>query len=227
MPRGDPTDAPLRAPGNDGCVTATPATPRVSFREVRPDDDDAALDVLLSELDAQSRYSRWFSGAVDMHRAADWAAHPERQQALGLVAIAGEVIVGHAVLVPAGEHTAEVAFEVAAEWRHQGIAGHLLDALIQAGRERGVDTLVAEVLAENSEMLAVFREHGGVCERLDATVTSMRLEVDTSGRPGSNGDLPLVGATNRGAPYSGLEDPRPRRTDVRSRCVSFVAKGQA
>ena len=147
---------------------------------MRPDDDAAALEALLSGLDAHSRYTRWFTCAVDVRRAADWAAHPERQHAVGLVAIAGDLVVGHAVLVPAGEHTAEVAFEVAAEWRHQGIAGHLLDALMHAGRERGLDTLVAEVLAENSEMLAVFHEHGGACRRVDGSVTSVRLELNRS-----------------------------------------------
>ncbi|HEX6389502.1 MAG TPA: GNAT family N-acetyltransferase, partial [Solirubrobacteraceae bacterium] len=142
----------------------------ITIREIHPGEDAPGLEALLSGLDARSRYLRWFSGAVDVHRAARWAAVPERQHALGLVAVADNEIVGHGVLVPLDDDRAEVAFEVAESWRHHGIAGGLLDALAAAGRERGLRLLTAEVLAENADMLAVFREHGARCSRGEGVV---------------------------------------------------------
>lgn len=94
----------------------------VRIREVRAG-DEAAITRLLADLDVGSRYLRWFTGGVDVRQAADWASHPERSSAVGLLAILGEELVGHAVLVPVPDGRGEVAFEVAAAWRHQGIAG--------------------------------------------------------------------------------------------------------
>jgi len=68
----------------------------VLVRPVVPGDLDA-LDALLSSLDDQSRYRRWFTGGADVHRAAAWAAHPEQQDAVGLVATTADGrLVGHA-----------------------------------------------------------------------------------------------------------------------------------
>lgn len=60
--------------------------------------DLAALDVLLTSLDGQARYRRWFTGGADVHRAAAWAAPPRAQDAVGLIAetVDGR-LVGHAV----------------------------------------------------------------------------------------------------------------------------------
>jgi RimJ/RimL family protein N-acetyltransferase len=154
-------------------------TAAVVIRPVTPA-DLGALDLLMSNLDTQARYRRWFTGAADVHRAAAWAAHPEEQDAVGLVAAApdGE-LVGHAALVPIDEASAEVAFEVAAPWRQHGIAGRLLDELDRRAAARGFTTLVAEVLAENADMLAVMREHGPCRERLEGGVVRLDLPVGT------------------------------------------------
>jgi GNAT superfamily N-acetyltransferase len=129
------------------------------IREVRPG-DEAAIDDLLGGLDAESRYRRWFTGGVDIRGAEDWAAHPERVAGVGLLAFIGEQPVGHAVLIPTGDGRAEVAFEVAAQWRRHGIAGALLERLIDEAADRGLREVYADVLPENADMLAVLREHG-------------------------------------------------------------------
>jgi GNAT superfamily N-acetyltransferase len=90
--------------------------------------DEAAIERLLGGLDAVSRYRRWFSGGVDIRGAEEWAAHPERVDAMGLLACMGDEPVGHAVLIPSGDGRAEVAFEVASPWRRHGIASALLPA---------------------------------------------------------------------------------------------------
>lgn len=141
-----------------------PAPPGLVIRPIGPG-DEAAVDALLSGLDERARFTRWFTGAVDVARQVDWAAHPERTHAVGLLALIDGEVVGHGVLVPSGEREGEVAFEVAAPWRHHGVAGRLLAALCDAARERGMERLTAEVLAMNHDMLAVFREHGELSER--------------------------------------------------------------
>lgn len=149
----------------------------VVVRPVAPE-DLPRLDALLSALDGQARYRRWFTGAADVHRAAAWAAHPEDQDGVGLVAIAADgEMVGHAALIPMDDERAEVCFEVAAPWRHHGIAGRLLDELQRSAASRGLRTLVAEVLSENADMLAVLREHGPCREHRDGGVLELELEV--------------------------------------------------
>ena len=61
---------------------------------------------------------------------------------------------------PPGETEAEVAFVVADEYQHHGIGSRLLDDLATAARARGVLTFRAETLAENHQMLDVFRHAG-------------------------------------------------------------------
>lgn len=164
-------------------MTARGADPgNVAIRATTPG-DLAALEALLEALDDRSRYRRFFTGAVDVHRAAAWAAHPEEQDAVGLVATtAGGGLVGHAALVPIDAERAEVCFEVAAAARHQGVAGRLLDELDRRAAARGFTTLVAEVLAENADMLAVLREHGPCRERLDHSVVEVLLAVGAEAR---------------------------------------------
>src|SRR3954466_13490373 len=59
---------------------------------------------------------------------------------------------------------AEVAFLVQDAHQGRGIAQVLLEHLAQAGRERGIDRFVAEVLPENRRMIHIFRDAGYVVE---------------------------------------------------------------
>jgi GNAT superfamily N-acetyltransferase len=148
----------------------------VCIREVRAG-DEAAIERLIVGLDAESRYLRWFTGAVDIRQAADWAAHPTRFSAVGLLALAGTEPVGHAVLIPLADGRGEIAFEVAAPWRHHGIAGALLEQLLAVAATRGLRELYADVLPDNADMLAVLREHGQHAESGDGSVVTVTLPV--------------------------------------------------
>jgi len=167
----------LRArPGFDDWLLGLDASAAVVVREVRGG-DEAAIDRLLGGLDPESRYTRWFTGGVDLEQAEDWAAHPERSSAVGLLAFADDEPVGHAVLIPAANRRGEVAFEVAAPWRHHGIAGTLLDELVQAAAVRGMHEIYADVLGENADMLAVLREHGQHAEAHHDGIVTVTLDV--------------------------------------------------
>jgi ribosomal protein S18 acetylase RimI-like enzyme len=58
--------------------------------------------------------------------------------------------------------TAELAFAVIDEYQGHGIGTALLKHLVTIARESGVRKLIAEVLPENTAMLATFRKFGFV-----------------------------------------------------------------
>ena len=108
-------------------------------------------------------------GAPDGGVSAGGAAAADRER---VVADAGYV------MQPNG--SGELAITVDPAWR--GWLGHfVLDALVEAARERGVDTLEADVLLENREMLALLDARGY------ATVghpdwNTVRVVIGTRGR---------------------------------------------
>ena len=74
---------------------------------------------------------------------------------------------------------AEVAFLVQDAHQGRGIAQLLLEHLAQAGRERGVDRFVAEVLPDNRRMIQVFREQGyQVKGGWDEGVMHLEFDID-------------------------------------------------
>jgi GNAT superfamily N-acetyltransferase len=81
-------------------------------------------------------------------------------QQVALLAVAGETIVGGGRYIVTEPGVAEVAFSVADDWQGRGLGGLLLAHLIAIARQQGLRQFVAEVLAENSPMLAVFRKSG-------------------------------------------------------------------
>jgi GNAT superfamily N-acetyltransferase len=169
-------------------VVGTGAAP-VTVRAVVPG-DLPRLDALLSGLDEHGRRRRWFSGAIDIHSAIAWAAEPELHHAVGLVAItAQDELVGHAAFVVIDDASAEVCFEVAAPWRHHGVAGTLLSELERRAARRGLRTLVADVLPQNADMLAVLREHGTCREHREDDICVVELAVDAHHRQAAAGSV--------------------------------------
>jgi acetyltransferase len=148
----------------------------IRIRTVRPGDDDVIRE-LLGGLDPEASYRRWFTGAVNLKQAVEWAAHPDRFSAVGLLALADGHPVGHGVLIPCGDGRAEIAFEVAEPWRCHGIATALLQKLLDASSELGLREVYADVLCENHDMLVVLREHGEHSEKRDGGVVTLTIPV--------------------------------------------------
>lgn len=131
----------------------------VSVRPVTPD-DEAAIFEFLTGLCAGSRRLRFFSAAADLHGEARRGAAGDDAEHHGLVALApGRGVVGHAfyVRLPAAEG-AEVAVEVADDLHHLGLATLLMILLARFAEEHDIPRFFAEVLPENRDMLAVFRD---------------------------------------------------------------------
>jgi len=96
-----------------------------------------------------------------------------------LVALANGHIVGIAEMAALGKGTEEVAFLVATGMHHHGIGTILLSAAMADARTRGVQTLVADVLAANHLMLEVFRNAGATLSRA-ADEVHVALPVNTT-----------------------------------------------
>ncbi len=153
VPAGYPHDLERDVAGGEGL--------RYHVRPIRPD-DAARLVAFHRQLSPHSVYMRFFTfhptltdDEVLRFTTVDYVDR------LALVATVGDrlVAVGRFDRA-AGETEAEVAFVVADAYQHHGIGSLLLDELIRAGQQRGVETFRADTLAENSAMLDVFRHAG-------------------------------------------------------------------
>jgi nitroimidazol reductase NimA-like FMN-containing flavoprotein (pyridoxamine 5'-phosphate oxidase superfamily)/GNAT superfamily N-acetyltransferase len=145
----------------------------VSIRKVS-DEDEALIFAFLTGLTDGSRRLRFFSAAVDLRVEARRGAVGEDSDHHGLVATSpGQGVVGHAIYVrlPNSER-AEVAVEVADDFHHLGLATLLMIRLAQVAERHHITCFFAEVLPENRDMLAVFRDG------FAATTRSQRDEVD-------------------------------------------------
>ncbi len=145
----------------------------VTVRPVTRQDEVTILE-FLAGLSVGSRRLRFFTAAVDLRAAAHVGAAGDDAHHLGIIALApGRGLVGHAIYIRVpGAPRAEVAVEVADDFHHLGLATLLVIRLAQLGEDRQITSFFAEVLAENLDMLAVFRDG------FDATTVTRRDEVD-------------------------------------------------
>jgi two-component system, NarL family, response regulator NreC len=168
----------------------------VTVRAVGPG-DEAPLLKFLTDLCADSRRLRYFSGCVDVAGAAHWAAGTPADRDGLLAHDEMGVLVAHAACVQLDQTRAEVAIEVADHLHDRGLGTILLERLAAVAEERGVTRFVAEVLPENRLMLDVFRDgfdarvalHGGI-EMVEFPTSSWRLARERFDGQASPGDVP-------------------------------------
>jgi L-amino acid N-acyltransferase YncA len=130
----------------------------VVVRPVQASDEPAILEFLESR-SISTRRLRFFTTARDLRAAAHWAPRANGRDQLGLVALNAEShVVGHAAYARMYGPRAEVAVEVADDMHHVGLGTRLVTSMAQVAEQHGIAHFVAEVLPENGEMLAVFRD---------------------------------------------------------------------
>ncbi len=100
-----------------------------------------------------------------LHQRQDWYDQFQRRNFPVLVAERKGIVVGWASLGPHQERTGfrftgSVAVYVAAVYRRQGVGGQLLSALLSAGRERSLHTVLAVIDSQNAASLELHRRHG-------------------------------------------------------------------
>jgi GNAT superfamily N-acetyltransferase len=131
----------------------------VSVRAVTCE-DEAPIFEFLAGLSVSSRRLRFFSAAINLGAEAHRGAAGDDVDHHGVLAVApGRGVVGHAIYVrPPYSERAEVAVEVADDLHHLGLATLLMIRLAQFAEDRQITRFFAEVLPENRDMLAVFRD---------------------------------------------------------------------
>ena len=137
---------------------------RVEIRAQRSGDRADLLDAF-GRMGPQSRYTRFFSpktgfsdAEVAHYMNVDFVDH------VALVAVAEAAgaprIVGAARYLVTVPGTAEIAFGVDDAHQGRGVASALIRHLTALARAAGLESLHAEVLAENAPMLKVFEKCG-------------------------------------------------------------------
>jgi RimJ/RimL family protein N-acetyltransferase len=156
------------------------ATIEVAAMDAR---DAARLVRFHSTLSPDTTYLRFFSfhpelQPDELHR----FTHVDHHDREALVAVAGGEIVAVGRFDRIGDGSeAEVAFVVADSWQGRGICTVLFEHLAARAREVGVERFVAETLAHNGRMLAVFRHAGlPITESLCRDVVHLTLAVGPS-----------------------------------------------
>jgi len=155
---------------------------RVTIRALRPD-DEVGLTAAVEGLSAASLHRRFFAVKRNFSdRERDFFLHVDFVNHVALVAETADGperrIIGGARYVVGSPGSAEVAFAIVDEFQGQGLGTLLMRHLLTIARAAGLNTLVAEVLAENAAMLKVFEKSGLELQtRRDAGVVHVQMKI--------------------------------------------------
>jgi len=83
-------------------------------------------------------------------------------ECVNVVARHGERPIGHAILVPDGEDASELAIFVIREYQNAGIGTELIEGLLGAGREEGIEHVWLTVERWNKPATVLYRKVGFV-----------------------------------------------------------------
>jgi acyl-CoA synthetase (NDP forming)/ribosomal protein S18 acetylase RimI-like enzyme len=149
------------------------------IRPIRPSDAELLVD-FYARVSDESKYYRFFSPMPHLSErdVARFTQVDHVDRVALVVTLSGRMIaVGRYDVVRPGE--AEVAFLVEDQHQGRGIAQLLLEHLAQAGRERGVEKFVAEVLPDNARMIQTFRDAGyRVASEYEDGVIMLEFSID-------------------------------------------------
>ncbi len=140
-----------------------PARPAAVIRSACPADLPALTD-FFEGLSAQTRYLRFF-GPVRPTPALLQLLSGQAADVHAVVAVAGGVIVGHAMASDQAEpvdhqaRTTDIGVVVADGWQGRGVGAALMRALVGQAQARGVTSLAMDVLHVNRQVLAMILGH--------------------------------------------------------------------
>lgn len=152
----------------------------VHLRPITPEDAEQ-LVAFHGRLSDRTRYFRYFGPYPRMpRRDIERFSRVDYVNRVALVALLGDDIVAVGRFDRLGEQdSAEVAFVVEDEHQGRGLGSILLEHLAAAARERGLARFVAEVLADNSQMVRVFRDAGyEVTRAMEEGVVHLEFSLD-------------------------------------------------
>ncbi|OLF16896.1 bifunctional acetate--CoA ligase family protein/GNAT family N-acetyltransferase [Actinophytocola xanthii] len=152
----------------------------VHLRPIVPSDADALL-AFHGRMSARTRYLRYFGAYPQIPpRDLERFTTVDHHDRVAFIAKLGDDIVAVARYERLGSApSAEVAFVVEDAHQSRGLGPILLEHLAAAARESDIRTFVAEVLAENSAMLGVFRAAGYQLSRaMEEGVYHLEFAID-------------------------------------------------
>lgn len=122
------------------------------------EDDFEALVGMYAAFDPQDRAQ----GIPPTEESAirEWIEDLTAEECVNVLAWHGEEVVGHAMLVPDRDGPYELAIFVLREYQDAGIGTELMEALLGAGREAGVELVWLTVERWNSPAIALYRKVG-------------------------------------------------------------------
>jgi acyl-CoA synthetase (NDP forming)/GNAT superfamily N-acetyltransferase len=138
----------------------------LTIRPPGPEDYEA-VKRLHEAMSPENLYFRFFSASrVSAEREARRVCLDDRPGMVALLGLLGDELVGVASYEPdPGGVTAEIALAAADGMHRRGVATLLLEHLVSLARARGVQTFVAEVLADNYAVLRLLGDSGLVLRR--------------------------------------------------------------
>lgn len=139
---------------------------RVRIRPVRRSDDELLLRGF-RRLSRESRYRRFLAPTPELSdttvRYLTDVDHHDHEALIALDGQCNEAVgVARYVRDPARPEAAEIAVTVIDEWQGRGLGTLLLEAISLRAREKGISTLTALMLVENTEMMDLLEQLGTV-----------------------------------------------------------------
>ena len=134
---------------------------RVTVRPIRAHDEPGERR-FFDGLSTESKQLRFMKSASPVNdELIHFFTHIDYHRHMAFVCEHAGALVGEARYVanPDGR-SCEFGVVIADDWRHTGVAGLLMDALIDAARERGFETIEGLVLRKNRTMLRFVRALG-------------------------------------------------------------------
>ena len=135
---------------------------RMVIRPIRPEDRQIEKD-FVHNLSDESRYFRFFNALRDLSETAlTRFTQIDYDKEMALIAVIcengreTEIGVARYSINPDGR-SCEFAIAIADAWQRKGIGSKLMHSLMDAARNRGLETMEGWVLAGNTRMLALMR----------------------------------------------------------------------
>lgn len=150
----------------------------VLLRPITVDDADA-LRAFHDSLSDRTVYRRFFTQKRSLSDAdVEYFTQVDQHDRVAIVAVDGDTLIGVARFDALGDGRAEVAFVIRDAWQGRGLGSLLLTQLAAAGREAGIVSFTADVLPDNSAMLATFHASGfEVKQRRDRDVIVASFDI--------------------------------------------------
>lgn len=133
----------------------------VLLRLATPEDRQRIIDLFTPVSDDDLRYLH--DNVRDPKIIESWCCDQEHLQALPLLALVKDRVVGHATLHyrrGPERHIAEVRIFLAKDFRQRGLGTRMLNRLIGIARHQGLHMLVAKVVADQSKVIRAFLHLG-------------------------------------------------------------------